>query len=119
MRIIFDFRILYDDPDFRYTLCRTTREVKELISALLEKDPTERLGHNGAEEVKSHDFFIGTNWTKVMTRSITPSFVPCLSSSEDVSNFDTEFTSDSIRLSFNSKSSIKYSHVNSFSYGLA
>ena len=116
-----EYRILYDDPDFRFAPRRTRREAKDLIHALLNKDPQLRLGHLGADEVKDHEFFVGTNWAKVSSRTQNPPpFVPCLSSSDDVSNFDDEFTQGSFRLSLSSKtSSLKYSHVNSFSFGLA
>ena len=45
-------RILYEDPDFRYAPRRTRLEAKDLIRVLLDKEPTDRLGHMGADEVK-------------------------------------------------------------------
>ena len=57
-----------------------------------------RLGSKeGALEVKSHEFFNGICWDRVLKRDYEPPFVPCLSSADDVSNFDTRFTSKSPR----------------------
>ena len=57
-----------------------------------------RLGSKeGALEVKSHEFFTGICWDRVLKRDYEPPFVPCLSSADDVSNFDTRFTSKSPR----------------------
>ena len=57
-----------------------------------------RLGSKeGAIEIKSHEFFNGTCWDRVLKRDYTPPFVPTLSGDTDVSNFDTRFTSKSPR----------------------
>lgn len=57
-----------------------------------------RLGSKeGAIEIKSHEFFNGICWDKVLKRDYEPPFVPSLSSADDVSNFDTRFTSKSPR----------------------
>jgi hypothetical protein len=38
---------------------------------LLEKDPSKRLGtKGGAAEIKSHPFFRGTDWNKILRREI-------------------------------------------------
>lgn len=50
-------------------------KLRELISALLEKDPAARLGSTcGAAELKSHPFFEGLNFA--LLRSQTPPVVP-------------------------------------------
>jgi hypothetical protein len=54
-----------------------------------------RLGHGPAdgEDVKRHRFFGRVDWDAVLARRTQPPFRPQLSAADDVSNFDTEFTS--------------------------
>ena len=58
---------------------------KDLILKLLTTSPN-RLGKNGADEIKCHPFFEGVNWTKI--RDTKPPFVPKLKNDWDVSYFD-------------------------------
>jgi len=66
---------------------------------LLEKEPEERLGHEGADQVKNHVFFEGTNWEAVSKQLNPPPFVPDLTSDVDVSNFDNLFTDEPVLMS--------------------
>ena len=48
--------------DLRCAPRRTSKTTKDLIVALLEKDPDDRIGSEamgGAEEIKNHQFFDG------------------------------------------------------------
>ena len=63
---------------------------------LLDKNPKERLGANGVDEIKNHPWFDKVNWNALVTKSIKSPFVPILSSDSDISNFDEEFTSCSV-----------------------
>lgn len=38
----------------------------DLISKLLQVDPTKRLGRNGVQEVKDHPFFSGIDWESIL-----------------------------------------------------
>ena len=38
-------------------------ELKDLLTRLLCRIPTERIGKNGAQEIKSHPFFNGVDWS--------------------------------------------------------
>ena len=49
---------------------------KSLIAELLVIDPVNRLGYNGAEEIKHHRFFASIDWEKMNKRHISPPFVP-------------------------------------------
>ena len=51
-------------------------EAADLIKKLLIKDPSKRLGHNGAHEVKEHPFFSSVDWVKLEAGLLTPPFVP-------------------------------------------
>ncbi|CAJ1955614.1 unnamed protein product [Sphenostylis stenocarpa] len=67
---------------FRNALLKTPEFVgkktalTDLISRLLEKDPTKRLGYvRGANEIKEHEFFIGVKWD-LLTEVMRPPFIP-------------------------------------------
>lgn len=65
---------------------------KSFIAALLHKDPTKRLGYNGAGEIKKHSFFANLNWDKLARKEITAPLQPKINHELDVSNFSEEFT---------------------------
>ncbi|KAJ3091006.1 AGC protein kinase Gad8, partial [Quaeritorhiza haematococci] len=69
-------------------------QAKDLLKGLLNRDPNNRLGAKGHEEIKRHPFFADINWTKLMARKYQPPFRPNVSSATDTSNFDEEFTSE-------------------------
>ena len=50
----------------------------DLISKLLQKDPTRRLGHSeqDADEIKSHPFFEGIDWERLLKKEIEPPVKP-------------------------------------------
>ncbi|ORY38812.1 Pkinase-domain-containing protein [Rhizoclosmatium globosum] len=87
-------RILGDElkfPDYMGTA------VMDLLKKLLNRDPAQRLGANGAQELKSHPFFAEINWQKLNARKYRPAFRPEVSHAADTSNFDQEFTSEEAR----------------------
>ena len=61
-------------------------EAKSLIKGLLNKDvscktitniqPESRLGSNGIQEIKQHEFFYDTDWDKIQSKLVKPPFVP-------------------------------------------
>ncbi|CEG80766.1 hypothetical protein RMATCC62417_15060 [Rhizopus microsporus] len=65
---------------------QASSEAKDLLSKLLHKSDKCRLGHNGAEEIKSHPFFKDVQWQSIRT-STTPPFVPPISALDDVTFF--------------------------------
>ena len=60
--------------------------VKDLIQKMLTLNPEERLGFNGADEIKRHPFFEGIDWETLFLMS--PSFVPQLDNPESTDYFD-------------------------------
>ncbi|KAJ7134693.1 kinase-like domain-containing protein [Mycena epipterygia] len=67
-------------------------EARSILTQLLIRDPTQRLGVNGATEIKKHEFFASTDFKKLLQKKIQPPFKPNVTSPVDVSNFDTVFT---------------------------
>ncbi|XP_073487860.1 serine/threonine-protein kinase Sgk3 [Aquarana catesbeiana] len=65
-----------------------------ILEELLEKDPKQRLGsNNDFEEIKRHSFFTCINWTELVEKKIPSPYDPHVDGPDDISNFDTEFTS--------------------------
>ena len=71
---------------------------RSLISALLQKDPTKRLGYGikDGTAVKEHIYFKNVDWDKVYSKQIQPPFVPNLKNEMDLIYFDTTFISQKI-----------------------
>ncbi|KAI9336517.1 kinase-like domain-containing protein [Obelidium mucronatum] len=73
-----------------------TSYAKDLLNKLLKKNPAQRLGSNGAQEVKSHSYFRKLNWKQLAARELEPPICPSVVGSLDTSNFDECFTGMSI-----------------------
>ncbi|EKM51814.1 uncharacterized protein PHACADRAFT_127719 [Phanerochaete carnosa HHB-10118-sp] len=70
-------------------------QARSILTGLLTRDPTQRLGVNGAEEIKKHPFFAkNIDFSKLLKKQIQPPFKPSVASPVDVSNFDTVFTTE-------------------------
>ncbi|GAW05699.1 agc akt protein kinase [Lentinula edodes] len=70
-------------------------EAQSILTGLLTRDPTRRLGVNGAEEIKKHPFFVNhIDFELLARKKIHPPFKPSVASPVDVSNFDTVFTAE-------------------------
>ncbi|OMJ88477.1 hypothetical protein SteCoe_9606 [Stentor coeruleus] len=66
-----------------------SRNAKNLLEGLLEKDPTRRFGYeNGIEEIRNHPWLKNTDWKRLLQKKIYPPFRPSLTHS----NFDPEYT---------------------------
>ncbi|XP_027693039.1 protein kinase C delta type isoform X1 [Vombatus ursinus] len=81
-----------------------TKESKDILEKLFERDPTKRLGVTG--NIKVHPFFKTINWILLEKREVDPPFKPKVKSAGDYNNFDREFLSEKARLSFSDKNLI-------------
>jgi len=72
-----------------------TPYAKDLLSRLLVRDPTKRLGsgERDANELKEHPFFADMDWDALSKGQVAAPWVPTVSGSLDTSQFDQEFTS--------------------------
>ncbi|KAF8657583.1 hypothetical protein AX16_002166 [Volvariella volvacea WC 439] len=85
-------RILSDPLHFPPDI---SAEARSVMTGLLQRDPTKRLGANGGEEIKRHPFFANyIDWTLLMAKKIQPPFKPSVESALDVANFDPDFTNE-------------------------
>ncbi|GLH14637.1 Serine/threonine-protein kinase Warts, partial [Gryllus bimaculatus] len=71
-----------------------TPDARDLIRKLLKRQMSQRLGSGPGDGamIKMHSFFRHICWADVVARKLEPPFKPCLSSDDDVSQFDTKFT---------------------------
>uniref|UniRef100_A0A8C2JLN1 Serine/threonine-protein kinase Sgk1 n=1 Tax=Cyprinus carpio TaxID=7962 RepID=A0A8C2JLN1_CYPCA len=68
-----------------------------ILQALLEKDNTRRLGYrDDFNEVRGHEFFVSVKWDDLEQKKLPPPFNPSVESQYDISNFDPEFTEETV-----------------------
>jgi serine/threonine protein kinase len=73
-------------------------EATSLLTKLLERDPSKRLGCSqaGAVELKSHPFFADLNWDDIKNKAHQTEYKPKVKSAEDTSCIDKLFTKESL-----------------------
>lgn len=49
---------------------------RDLLTKLLDRNASRRLGANGAAEIKAHPFFHSIDWRKLLQRKYEPTFKP-------------------------------------------
>jgi serine/threonine protein kinase len=97
-------------------------EAKSLLSGLLERDPSKRLGSSteDALEIKRHPWFAKLDWDKLMAKAVPPPFKPYVSSPEDTRNIDKMFLNESAKetpgTSNLSPGQKKINHFDQFTY---
>ncbi|XP_075569629.1 protein kinase C delta type isoform X2 [Pelecanus crispus] len=82
-----------------------TKESKDILEKLFERDPTRRLGVTG--HIRDHPFFKTINWMALEKREVDPPFRPKVKSASDYNNFDREFLSEKPKLSYSDKNLIE------------
>lgn len=77
-------KVLYGGVDFPWGI---NVMAKDLIRRLLERNPKRRLGFQGVEEIKSHEWFQDVDWAMLRRRELVPPFIPQFTHAGDTSNF--------------------------------
>ena len=70
-------------------------DAKDLLTRLLRKEPTKRLGYNMPKDlltIKKHRFFRRINWKKLAAREVEPPIQPLITDPELAENFSADFT---------------------------
>jgi len=80
-------KIKFDVPKYPSSL---SPNAKNLIEALLKKDPAKRLGTTS--KVRDHPWFEDVNWQALYEKKYEAPFVPRISNESDLQHFDPEFT---------------------------
>ncbi|XP_069783785.1 cAMP-dependent protein kinase catalytic subunit alpha-like isoform X12 [Narcine bancroftii] len=84
-------------------------DLKDLLRNLLQVDLTKRFGNlrNGVNDIKSHKWFINTDWISIYKRTEEPPFKPKMKGPGDTSNFD-EYEEEPIHISLTKKYSKEF-----------
>jgi hypothetical protein len=79
-------------------------DAKSFLKAILEKDPSKRLGgfssaknkdaEDDAQDIRAHPFFAGLNWEEIRLKKHKAVFVPKVKGPEDTSCIDKMFTAE-------------------------
>ncbi|XP_060927552.1 serine/threonine-protein kinase N2-like [Limanda limanda] len=87
---VFD-SIVNDDVQYPSSL---PPDAVSIIQKLLKRNPLKRLGggERDANELKGEKFFGTIDWEALLAKTAKPPFLPSITESKDVSNFDSEFT---------------------------
>jgi RAC serine/threonine-protein kinase len=83
---------------------QVSQEARSLLTALLERSPEKRL--QDPKSIKSHPYFKGMDWDKVVRKEIDPPFVPDVKGKADTSQVDTEFLAETPKLSVDKDSNL-------------
>lgn len=67
-------------------------EAQALLRVLFKRNPVNRLGYGGGEEIKNHIFFATIDWEALYRKQIKPPFKPAASREDHAFYFDNEFT---------------------------
>ncbi|KAI2659772.1 ribosomal S6 kinase beta-1-like protein [Labeo rohita] len=72
-----------------------TQEARDLLKKLLRRNASTRMGAGPRDfvDVQNHSFFRHMNWDDLLAFKVEPPFKPILRSADDVSQFDSKFTS--------------------------
>ncbi|XP_059908413.1 protein kinase C eta type [Gadus macrocephalus] len=95
-----------------------SKEAVNILKALLTKAAAHRLGCMGSEGGESavlrHAFFASIDWEKLERRELEPPFKPKIKTTEDVNNFDPDFTQEEPTLTPIDDPLIPSNHLNEF-----
>ena len=68
-------------------------EARSICRGMLQRDPLQRLGYRGAQEIKTHPFFASIDFDALLNKQLEPPFKPVVHGTEDTRNVDKTFTS--------------------------
>jgi serine/threonine protein kinase len=73
-------------------------EATSLLKALLERDPTKRIGYSDkdGDELRAHPFFNSIDWAEVRKQTHETAFRPKVKGAEDISCIDKLFTKEGL-----------------------
>ena len=73
-----------------------SNEAKSLLTGLLNRDPTKRLGSSTADasDIMSHAFFRDVNWVDLRGRKVPAPYKPIVLNQHDTRNIDKMFTNE-------------------------
>jgi len=79
-------------------------EARSILTSLLERNPEKRL--QDPKAIKTHPYFKGIDWGKIVRKEIDPPFIPEVKDKLDVSQVDSEFLRETPKLSVDKDSNL-------------
>lgn len=73
-------------------------EAADFCNRLIQRKPTNRLGYNGAQEVKSHPWLLSVDWTNVQNKTFPSPYVPPASENFDSKVAGQEWKDDEVTM---------------------
>ena len=64
----------------------------DIICKLLQRNPQERLGYKGSDEIKQHPWFSDIDWDAMYRKEVVPPFRPNVKDEMSTEQIDSEFT---------------------------
>ena len=80
--------IIKTNPTFPKVI-KISKDIEDLISKCLKKNPNERIGNTGLHELMEHPFFADVNWDEMKAKKIEAPIKPEVKDKLDVDNFNT------------------------------
>jgi hypothetical protein len=68
-----------------------SESTRKFIQALLIKDPEQRLGFKGIDQLKNHPWFHNVNWDYIYNKRYESLYLPKIKGDLGLGNFDEEF----------------------------
>ena len=96
-----------DEDELFHSICNDSidyprwlsKDAINLVDKLLQRDPEKRIGcTEQVEPLRHHGFFNSIDWNLLENLKMQPPFKPKVRSSNDVGNFDADFTIEPPRL---------------------
>ena len=66
-------------------------DARDLLTKLLERDPTQRAGYESTDVIKNHPYYSSISWDRLYNKAMEPPFKPRVRGESDVSNVDATF----------------------------
>lgn len=98
--------ILHDEVLYPVWL---SKEAIAVLTGFMTKPIARRLGCTpvGPRDIKAHPFFASIEWEKLERKEVKPPFKPKIKSRTDANNFDSDFTSETPRLTPSDRQAIE------------
>eukprot|EP00919_Chromeraceae_sp_WS-2016_P027206 GHVR01064670.1.p1 GENE.GHVR01064670.1~~GHVR01064670.1.p1 ORF type:complete len:144 (-),score=9.81 GHVR01064670.1:328-759(-) len=74
---------------------RWSHHATDLINQLLIRNPDQRLGANGINEIKNHPWFVDIDWQKMANKKLKAPFIP-ISIEDDYDNYKEQISEDTL-----------------------
>jgi len=84
---------------------KMNEDAKSLISALLERNPGERLAD--AAGIKAHPYFASIDWDRLYRKELEPPYIPPVKDDKSTAMISSEFTSEDAKMSLVEDSAVK------------